>query len=33
MNENKYVKICSCEFPDGLLYDMENFVWVKAEVR
>ena len=25
------MKICSCEFPDGLLYDMENFVWVKVE--
>lgn len=27
------MKICSCEFPDDLLYDLENFVWVKSDAQ
>jgi glycine cleavage system H lipoate-binding protein len=25
------MKIDNCEFPDDLLYDMENFVWVEMK--
>lgn len=27
------MKISSCEFPDDLLYDLENFVWVKPDTQ
>lgn len=25
------MQICHCDFPEGILYDLDNFVWIKIE--